>query len=88
MRLDSDRPDRPACYGRDLAIAVLRQAVADAENDWLPDAAREQARAWLRGGSQWFRFWCSVADLNAEAVAARCLRLYPQRSAHPDRRAS
>ena len=57
---------------RDLAAAVLRRAVLDAQ-DAAPHR-RRAARIFLAGGGD-FRFWCSVAgvdpDLVQEWVAAR-----------------
>lgn len=87
MRLEPDRPDRRECYGHDLAVAVLLQAVNDAADTRLPEATREGARAFLRGG-RWLRFWCAIADLDHAAVAERFRTMYPRRAAHSDRRAS
>jgi hypothetical protein len=53
-----------------LALAVLRQALADAENDHLPSYRRHGARGWLLEASA-VRFWCDVAGLDVDAFRRR-----------------
>jgi hypothetical protein len=45
---------------RCLALAVVRQAIADTANPAAPAAVRQSARRFLAGNGM-FRFWSSVA---------------------------
>ena len=53
-----------------LAIAVLRQAIEDAQGDG-PQAA--QARAWLHGRSLALQHWCLAAGIGTPAALHRYL---------------
>ena len=59
---------------QDLALALLRRAVLDAQDPKLPDAKRRGARRFLTGHDP-LDFWASVAGLDAERVRAHARRL-------------
>jgi hypothetical protein len=66
----SDEPDEPETYltaEQQLAAAVMRQALTDANDAHLPSATRERARAFLCG-TEGLRFWCEIAGLELRAV--------------------
>lgn len=56
----------PPASHRHLALAVVRQAVADAVNPSTSAAERQSARRFLAGNGM-FRFWSSVATGKRQA---------------------
>ncbi len=56
---------------QELAAAVIRQALLDANNPAAATHVRAGARAFL-AGSPMLRQWCSVAGLDPGLVLAKC----------------
>jgi hypothetical protein len=61
-----------------LAAEVLAQAVSDATDLSLPSARRRGAAAFLLGGGEMLRFWCSVANIDPDTIARYVRRLVAQ----------
>ena len=60
-------PDLDAAGCWRLAQAVLRQAAEDVGDERLPEAEREEARAFLRGGG-YLELWASVLGVTIDSV--------------------
>jgi hypothetical protein len=59
---------------QELAVAVIRQALADATSPSTERRVRANARAFL-ADSPMLRQWCGLAGLDPSLVMARCPKL-------------